>query len=265
MKKSSSVLLNTKNAEKHLLKIVIYSFLYCLLSILISLWILPDYSSILAIFLTIFPSIYIIEKALIIEEKRDKSNANEKRILKGHAKLIKLLLSIFLGFLIAFTLVSIVLPTDTVNKIFDAQKNSISVLTANAVSNSGSLSLILQKNLKVFLVSLIFAAFYGAGVIFILAWNASIMGFVIGTSAVNKFGLQSLPALLIKYFIHGIPEMLAYFGAALAGGIIFIAFLKQDYKTNMKKISFDILIVLGLSILTLLIAALIEVYITPLI
>ena len=68
----------------------------------------------------------------------------------------------------------------------------------------------------------------------------------------------------IRYFIHGIPEVLAYFVAALSGGIISVALMKHDFGTkNFEKIVLDASNLLLLAIGLLFIAAIIEVYVTP--
>jgi uncharacterized membrane protein SpoIIM required for sporulation len=65
--------------------------------------------------------------------------------------------------------------------------------------------------------------------------------------------------------LHGIPEIIAYFYGGLAGGIISVAIIKKHYKDEkFFHIIFDISELLVISIMFLLIAAFIEVYITPL-
>jgi len=62
---------------------------------------------------------------------------------------------------------------------------------------------------------LIFSLIFGAGAIFVLAWNASVIAAAIGIF--TKSELSSLPIALIRYMIHGIPEIASYFIVALAG------------------------------------------------
>ena len=64
--------------------------------------------------------------------------------------------------------------------------------------------------------------------------------------------------------IHGIPEIAAYFVAGLAGGIISVAVIRHDFGTKrFKHILFDSLDLIVISIFILLVAAAIEVFITP--
>ena len=112
--------------------------------------------------------------------------------------------------------------------------------------------------------SVLLALFYGAGAVFILAWNASVMGLAIGSFAKSTAGFLSIPLALTKYLVHGIPEIAAYFTAALAGGIIGIAIIRKDFNPQrIKTISLDMLMLLSISIALLIFAGVIEVFISP--
>jgi len=53
---------------------------------------------------------------------------------------------------------------------------------------------------------------------------------IIGHSFLGAFGISFL-----RYAIHGIPEILAYFTAGLAGGIISVAVIRHDFLTKKFK------------------------------
>ena len=78
---------------------------------------------------------------------------------------------------------------------------------------------------------LLFSFLYGAGAIFLLAWNASTLGVVIGTTirnAVSQFGIfTAINIGLGSYLLHGIPEMASYLIAAIAGGMISAAVVRH--------------------------------------
>ena len=66
--------------------------------------------------------------------------------------------------------------------------------------------------------------------------------------------------------IHGFPEIAAYFIAALAGGIFGVGVLRNGIKNKMFiKLTENTAIMLFVSIIILVFAAVIEVYITPVI
>ena len=103
---------------------------------------------------------------------------------------------------------------------------------------------------------------FGAGAIFILAWNASVISAAIGIF--SKSDLTNLPLGLVRYMVHGIPEIGAYFAGALAGGIISIAVIKHDINSEKFWIILqDSLNLVILSVVVLFLAALMEVFITP--
>jgi uncharacterized membrane protein SpoIIM required for sporulation len=123
-----------------------------------------------------------------------------------------------------------------------------------------------------------FSFLYGAGAIFILMWNASVIGVAIGNfirtnvaALANQLGGITIGGYfsvvsigLFKYVIHGIPEILAYFVAALAGGIISIAIINHEYSSRkFEHILLDAADLLLLSIAIIFIAGLLEVYVTP--
>ena len=128
--------------------------------------------------------------------------------------------------------------------------------------------------------SLLFAFLYGVGAIFILTWNASVIATAVGNfirtgiaEAATMLGLAKSAAYfkvfslgLLKYAIHGIPEIFAYFAAGLAGGIISVAMLKHGLDMDkFKRIIIDTLDIILIALGTVLLAAWLEVYITPLV
>ena len=271
MRLLSHILLNPNKAERHPFEMMLVGFFYTSLSLWLALWVFPAYASIVMVFFTVLSCLYIVQGALINEESREENVHSEGWILKQHAKLLLFFLFLFVGFLLAFVFWVVVLPNSTTAVLFEVQEDVVNDIqtisndiTGNAIGGSSAFTIILGNNLRVLFISLLFAVFYGAGAIFILVWNASVMGFVIGELARDTFGLVSLPVLFTKFFIHGIPEMLAYFVAALSGGIIFVSILRGDFRTGrIKRTVIDTSVTLGISLALLIIAALLEVYVSP--
>ena len=64
--------------------------------------------------------------------------------------------------------------------------------------------------------------------------------------------------------IHGIPEIASYFIAALAGGIFGIGILRNGFKSKKSlRVIENSMIMVFIALVVLIVAALIEVYITP--
>jgi len=268
-------------AESKPLNMILYGALYASVAIILSLWIFKDQSSMIMVFLTVLACMPLIHRAIIQEEKRELQLKQETRILKSHSKILKFLLFLFIGFVIAFSLWFIFLPSSTVDILFRTQMHTIAAInnqvTAGAYS-TGFLSAILANNMKVLFFSLFFAFFYGAGAIFILAWNASVIASAIGTFVRNNIELyaQSIGLMkaagymhifslgMMRYMTHGIFEILAYFIGALAGMLISVAIVRHDMGTEKFRIIMkDVLILIAIAVLMLLLAGIIEVYVTP--
>lgn len=263
-----NILINPKKALKHPFQIFLVALVYSSISIFFSIWIFSGYSSIAMIFLTSFSCLYILQSAIRSEEKKEKNKTPEKNLLKEHSKIIILMFWLFFGFLISFSFWSFVLPHTQTQNIFAFQKVVVdgarSFIETGAATYSWPLKAIISNNVKVMFVSIIFSIFFGAGAIYILVWNASIMGYAIGTLAKETFGIIALPIVTLKYFLHGIPEMVSYLIASVAGGILYIAFLKGDFKKEKRKrLLIDSLTLIAIALVILIIAALIEVFISP--
>ena len=183
---------------------------------------------------------------------------------------------LFLGFVIAFAFWYIVLP-NSAGQNFNFQIRTFCAINSpsnfqqcvgnygasvtGAATKTGAFLSIFANNISVLIFTLIFSLAFGAGAVFILVWNASVIAAGIGIFA--KGNLGQLPIGFLRYMIHGIPEIAAYFVGALAGGIISVAVVRKDLKgERMWRILEDALILLIIAIVILLVAAFVEVYIT---
>jgi len=110
--------------------------------------------------------------------------------------------------------------------------------------------------------TLLFSLVFGAGAIFVLAWNASVIAAAIGIF--SKFSIVEIPLGVARYMIHGFPEIAAYFITALAGGIFGVGVLKNGIGgPKFARVVENVVILLFIAIIILVIAAIIEVYLTP--
>ena len=92
-----------------------------------------------------------------------------------------------------------------------------------------------------------------------MVWNASVIAAAIGVFAEGN--ILNLPMGFLKYMIHGIPEIAAYFIGALAGGIISVAIMRKKLEGERKWVVLeDALILLIVAIVILFVSALIEVF-----
>jgi hypothetical protein len=283
------LLINPRRAEREPWQMFFIGLFYSALSILLVDWIflkdpvLSKYSSMLIITFTVMFSIPFMFYIIKLEEVKNKKQKTTYSIIKEHGKALAALIYLFLGFVVAFAFFYIAMPSNTTIN-FKAQIEQYCAINsanfADCVQNNGLVTgdvitpitgyasssqhffSILTNNIFVMIFVLVFSFAFGAGAIFILAWNASVIGAAIGifTNAV----LNKIHIGLMRYMIHGIPEIAAYFVAALAGGILSIAVIKHEFgKEEFAKVLQDVIIMLLIAIIVLVFAAFIEVFITP--
>jgi len=282
-------LIKSEAAEQRPWKMFFVGLLFASVAIFLSLWIFRDQASLIMVFLTVVACIPLIYNTLSYEEKKDaRKNVKEVFLLKEHSKALAFFMFLFLGITIAFSLWYILLPENLVQTTFNTQIATIKAINSRVflgstinmagLSRSNIFSQILFNNFKVLFFCIFFSFFYGAGAIFILTWNASVISAAIGTffrrNIAKYAGLMGFAQVasyfhvfsagLLRYFIHGVPEILAYFIGGLAGGIISVAVIRHDFGTeSFKHVLYDSIDLLVLAVLTIVFAALIEVYVTP--
>ncbi|MEM4152949.1 MAG: stage II sporulation protein M [Candidatus Pacearchaeota archaeon] len=286
-------LINPKKAERKPWEMFFIGALYAAISLFLAdflflnNYVFEKHISILIVCFTVIFSIPFFFYIIKLEEKKDTKLQSERKILKEHGKAIAALLFLFLGYVVAFSLLFIAMPKNISNVNYKAQietycsinaKFNIEQCVSNLLTgNFGNIetkfpnikegmnrvSIILSNNFYVLLFSLLFSFLFGAGALFILAWNASVIAAAVATFTKNT--LISLPAGLARYLVHGLPEIASYFIVALAGGIIGTAIIRHEFGSekfwNVLQDSLDLII---LALIVLIISAFIEVFVTPL-
>ena len=275
-------LINPLKAEKKPWEMLFLGYIYSSVAILLSLWIFGEQSSLIMVFLTVMACVPIVYNTMKLEESKDLIITKERELMREHNKAIMFLMFLFFGITLSFVAWYVFLPSTTLNIVFDKQISTIQAInnqvSGNAYQQFSTFSKILFNNIKVLSFAILFAFIYEAGAIFILTWNASVIGTAIvdfirsnlsqyaGLLGFEKFSsyFNVVSIGLLRYILHGIPEILAYFYGGLAGGIISVAIIKKHYKDEkFSHVLFDVSELLIISISFLLIAAFIEVYITP--
>jgi len=192
------------------------------------------------------------------EETREEQMAEKMRgnIFQRHREILSIYGAFFAGMLIALTLIFLFLPTDIVDKLFGDQIKQIEIIRGHATIFS-TYEKIVVTNIGVLLLSFVFSFLFGAGAMFILAWNASVLATVIGITAKDFGGLAGLPIAVATFLPHGTLEILAYFIGGIAGGLVSVAITRKKSKWFgfILKDSFKLL---GTAVIILLIAGGIE-------
>ena len=295
-------MISPEKAERKPWDMIFIGFLYASIAMFLSVWVFKEEASLVMVLLTVTAATPLMVNAIRFEEEKDSRIDKESTLLKEHAKALSFFVFLFIGFVLAFTVWFVFLPDQIVQAVFNTQLTTIKAINsqitggssflnsanvfsgslpidAAAMSTTNLLYHIVANNMKVLLFCIFFSFFYGAGAIFILTWNASVISAAVGTFIRNNIGAYATSVGLtrvggyfhifslglLRYAIHGIPEILAYFIGGLAGGIISVAVIRHDFGTKtFKKIVFDSFDLLVLAVAVLFIAGLLEIYVTPL-
>lgn len=219
-------------------------------------------SGIFSVLFIVIPSVYFITLLIKKEEELEEEEIRRhytKSFWGRHKKDILILLFYFTGLTLAFSLTSFFMPND----FFQIQTEKISQIRGVDITQgyvTGQLigfTDILYNNLQVMFFAFLFSFIFGAGAVFILAWNASILGVYIGY--ISK-SIWNVPIFSMPFVPHGIFEIGGYICAALAGGLISAAIIRKNKLDVLKIIAIDSLKLFILGTVLIFIGAAIEVY-----
>jgi len=251
---------------------------FLLVSVFEGDYVLREGSGLLLVLFTVIiclPFMYYVVK---LEEGKDLQISKSGRLLREHSRAIKALMWLFLGIVVAFSTLYVIFPESAALNFnfqirtfcamnspdryeFCIAEHGASLVTGGA-TKAGWFFSIFSNNIYVLIFTILFSLAFGAGAIFILVWNASVIAAAIGIFARENF--LGLPSGFFRYMIHGIPEITAYFIGALAGGIVSVAVIRKDLRgERMWRIFEDALLLLLIAIGILFVAALVEVFVTP--
>ncbi|MEK6922591.1 MAG: stage II sporulation protein M [Nanoarchaeota archaeon] len=274
-------LIKAKTAEKRPWIVFLLGILYSSIGIIFGLWLFKNDASIFVVSVIVFASIPLMYNIIKLEEKKDRSELRERALLGEHKKALTSFIALFFGVLVGLSSWYIFLPSDDINTLFSSQLREVNLVEKEFSGNivkPDDFGRIFLNNFRVLAFTFIFSFFLGAGAIFILTWNASLIAVAIGSFVrenlaifSNNLGFGVWGAYfgsfsygLAGYMLHGIFEIAAFFIAGLAGGIISVAVIRHDlFSKRFKKIISDSLWLIGLSIIVLLFAAFVESFMSP--
>jgi uncharacterized membrane protein SpoIIM required for sporulation len=283
-KKMIEMLMKPKRANRRPWELFFVGLFYASVSILLVTFIfgkdtvLREGSGLLVVILTVICCMPFFYYVIKLQEGKDIEITDSGKLMREHTRAIIALMWLFFGLIIAFSFWYLVIPGKAPQNFnfqiktfcaINAQNNyekcletyGVPVMTGSATGTQAVIA-IFANNIYVLMFTVLFSLAFGAGAIFIIVWNASVIAAAMGIFAKGSFA--QLPTALFRYMIHGIPEIATYFIGALAGGIISVAVIRKDLHGEQKwKIIQDSLLLIIIAIAILFAAALMEVYFTP--
>ncbi|MFH1210526.1 MAG: hypothetical protein V1645_01290, partial [archaeon] len=185
-------LITARIAEKKPWELFFIGIFYSTIAMFLSLWIFQEYASLVMVFLTVLACVPLMHNTMKLEEKKEKPNERAVDEIKEHRHALIFFVALFLGFVVSYAVWYVFLPSHLIDSLFMTQTSTInainakihSVPTGNSItaylSGGAIFAKILSNNIKVLFFCVFFSFFYGAGAIFILTWNASVIATAIG-------------------------------------------------------------------------------------
>ncbi|HLC75361.1 MAG TPA: stage II sporulation protein M [Candidatus Nanoarchaeia archaeon] len=187
-----------------------------------------------------------------------------KRLWNDHSDIFAVYMFLFLGIFVAYSFTTLLIPQADVGQLFTAQLNAAG-LRGFAVVDAQLVSIVLN-NVLIFVVSFLLSLIYGAGAVIFLVWNASVWGVVFSLfvrKAALAGGVDPVVAYaqdLLPFLPHMVTEGAAYVGAAMVGGIVSKAVLREKpFTKRFNYVLLDALAFLVLGIILVVVAGVIEV------
>ncbi|MFP4568224.1 MAG: stage II sporulation protein M [Candidatus Woesearchaeota archaeon] len=285
-------LLDPINAEKRPYLMAIFGFVLTCIATLIGYRFFSDNASLVIVGFVALGATPLMYRIIKYEEGKDLLDLPERSLLAEHWKALKAFMFLFLGITLAVVVIYIFLPLGVEVEVFKSQHDTfveisgvatgrVTLNSTNSGASSSSMALfskIFFNNVTVLLIAIVFSFIYGAGAIFVLAWNATVIGVAIGYFIRHNVALYAehigfskvagyfevVAVGLTQYLIHGFVEILGFFVGALAGGIISVAVIRHDFGTaKFEHIILDAADLLLLALGLIFFAAILEVWVTP--
>ena len=221
------MLINPKRADRESWEMFFIGLFYASLSILLVNWIFSQdavlfkYSGILVVTFTVMFSMPFMYYSIKNQEEKNIQTEGHLKILKEHGKALMSFMWLLLGFVVAFSFWYITLsstqsfraqietycminrPANFEECVTQYGVKGVTKTTAFLTAKEKIVS-IFANNIYVLIFTLVFSLIFGAGAIFVLAWNASVIAAAVGIF--SRSSLKNLPLGIARYMIHGIPD-----------------------------------------------------------
>jgi len=260
-------LLKEKWIEHRQIYAFFLGFIYTLVAYLTATIFFKEAYSVATMFLITLLLVPSLMKLLNIEEKKERRDGT-KNFFKDHAPIFETYIFLFLGILLGYIVFGFfAVGTERFSNMFGYQINFLESQNAldfnkSAYEPINKAMVLFTNNITVAMIAFVLSFFYGAGAVFLVVFNASIFSaFILSFMQKISQGMQ-LSALGI-FSLHLIPELLGFLFAAVAGGVISKALLREKFGTEeFRNVFKDATIILLIAIALILIAALLETFVT---
>ncbi|MFC1727930.1 stage II sporulation protein M [Nanoarchaeota archaeon] len=209
-------------------------------------------------------------KLISLEEDKE-GRYGVKKFVKNHKVIIEVLLFLFIGVFLGYFILGF---TGGYENVISYQQNFLENQGINETlidnflqtdqSKLNKFAGIAISNMGVSIIAFVLSFFYGIGAIFLIVLNASIFStFILFVTQQLGKSLQEILTILGIFSIYAIPEVAGFLLAAIAGGVISKAVIKEKVGSKrFKNVVKDATLLLLVSFAVILLSALLEVFVT---
>lgn len=289
-------LFGERAVEKHPVLLLVQSMVLASIGIMVGFYLFPNSASLVGLAFTTIGLVPLFQRLLEHEEELEEEHPGGPfSFLARHGEIVEMFGWFFIGLVITYSFWYLVLPLSAEtggnefcvgtrcmdlphrDQVFAEQEKSLFSISKiqgkfdlpaaptkgdcfGAAKNVWSCTqFIFENNGIVLFFAILFSLLYGTGALFLLGWNASIFGVRIGQWAIESQSIGQAFFNGLGLLGHGVPEFLAYFAGAIAGGVISAAITRGHTHTKaFEGIAKDTLALLFISYALLLAAAFIE-------
>ena len=232
-----------KPVDALILGIIIPSIAFVTSSLLFSGYSVSYLIGISTIFFTVVLSLPTFNNLYRYEEKIEV--IDKKSFFHRHKNIIDFFIYFFIGTFIVFFILSFLFPDKVFSKdnLYGGEYQSVETLREKYNTNlppptlqGNLLNRIFYNNMRVLIISFVLSFFYGSGALFLITLNASVFAseFVKAIQIKSPFFFDTMSNFYFIgcnfsiLFLHMIPEVSSYLVAAIAGGVLSKAVMKEN-------------------------------------
>lgn len=180
---------------------------------------------------------------------------DEASLLRRHLTEIEVYATVFFTTTLLFAVAYQLLPTS----LFSIQSDVLTSITGQATSGADFFTIV-PINLQVMTATFLLSLFLAGGLVFVLVWNASVLGVHVGGLAGS---LAQIPVATLPYLAHGFLEVTAFALAGIAGSLLSLQvehfYLKKTHgRETFIRATLDAFLLMGMAIIAVLVAGVIE-------
>ncbi len=252
--------LGAKDVEGFPLLMFTAGIIYSVVSVPLSLYFMPDGAAAMGVALTTIAAIPLILR--IIDFEADLLELYPKSVASREAKIVALFLWFFFGEVAGFSIIYSIMSATDFQEAASLQLADLSQIndlrqsiTGNAVGTTGLISIILGNNLRVYFIGLILSFIYGTGSVFILSWNASVIGALLAQQVRESGSVLAGITRFLAILPHGVLEYSGYVLGGVGGALLSLYIMQRE---RNPRLLLDIIILLVSGIILLYIGAVVE-------